>query len=84
MPRRNHPRSAPQRPKFPRRSHGTQFEAVSVVRCFTGKAGFTYDVAHRKLDQYAEQANGRHAKPKRIYLCSCGSWHLTSQPLKGA
>lgn len=85
MARRNKPRSYPQRVKAGYKTHSYRPEPVKVVRCVTGKQGFTHAVAEIKLADYAAQVNGRQAKPQRIYKCpDCGSWHLTSQPVRGA
>lgn len=37
----------------------------------------TWDEANRKLNTFSRQ-NTRNRKPKRVYKCECGKYHLTS------
>jgi hypothetical protein len=77
---RSRQRFVPQRPKYESKRSGTYVPNILVVRCLTGKQGFTQAVAQSKLEAYAEGVDNRATRPKRIYLCpSCGAWHLTSQ-----
>jgi hypothetical protein len=51
-----------------------------IVRCASGKTGFTEAEAQRRADAYASDPRNRKATIARIYPCPlCGYWHLTSR-----
>lgn len=55
--------------------------AGGLVRCVTGKSGFSEAEARRRLEEYTALAEGsRRTGPRRVYPCDkCGSWHLTRE-----
>lgn len=61
--------------------HRAGVPTVTVVRCVTGKTGFTRGEAERRLAAYRERDVGTSRRPPtRIYKCDrCDHWHLTSQ-----
>lgn len=59
--------------------HHAKGKAPLIVRCVSGKTGFTEAEANRRAEAYAADVRNRKATIARIYPCPlCGYWHLTS------